>query len=163
MRRGDDDERPDETDVLLVAGDPRDARLISCGLQRQGVSIEVAPDGRTAIERLSTGSADGMADPLPQLVVLDLAVGSVDAETLLHAVRSSPLLGSVPVVVLSDTGESATNTGIDVETAYDLGANAHFEKSDDIEQYVDGIERLATFWFEWAAFPPEPLYIDQPY
>jgi CheY-like chemotaxis protein len=157
-RNDDGDER---TDVLLVAADPRDARLVSCGFQRQSVSHAVVPDGRAAIECLTAGSTSGTDDSLPRLVVLDLAVESVDAETVLHAVKSSPRLGMVPVVVLGDDDESDTAASMDVERAYDLGANAHVTKPDDVERYVEDIERLATFWFEWATFPPESLFADR--
>jgi CheY-like chemotaxis protein len=156
----DDGGRQDWADVLLVEADPADARLISCGFQRQSVTTDVAPDGRTAIERLSTASDERTDDRLPRLIVLDLAIGPLDAETILHAVKSSPRLGLVPVVTLSDSDEHTAATDTDAERAYDLGANAHFSKPDDVERYVDGIERLAAFWFEWATFPPELLSVD---
>ena len=155
----DDSDGQDRADVLLVAADPADARLISCGFQRRAVMTDVVPDGRTAIERLSAASDERTDEQPPRLIVLDLGIEPVGAETILHAVKASPRLGPVPVIVLRDSDE--TTTAIDVDQAYELGANAHFSRPDDTERYVDGVERLATFWFEWATLPPEPLYAEK--
>lgn len=154
---GSRDDLATDPEVLVVEPTPRDARIVSCGLQRRSVSVSVVPNGRQAIDRLSAGSDEATDEPLPRLIVLDLAVESVDALTVLDAVKSSPRLGEMPVVVLTDGGDD----GIDVQQAYDMGANAHVTKPDDTEAYVATIEQLACFWFEWVTFPPENLYADK--
>lgn len=151
------DEHATDPAVLVVEPTPRDARIISCGLHRQSVSASVVSNGREAIDRLSAGSDEATAEPLPDLVVLDLAAESVDALTVLDAIKSSPRLSEMPVVVLTDGGDE----DIDVQQAYDMGANAHVRKPDDTEAYVATVEQLASFWFEWVTFPPEHLSADK--
>lgn len=150
------DDHATDPAVLVVEPTPRDARIISCGLHRQSVSASVVSNGREAIDRLSAGSDEATAEPFPDLVVLDLAAESVDALTVLDAIKSSPRLSELPVVVLTDGAED-----IDVQQAYDMGANAHIRKPDDTEAYVARIRQLACFWFKWATFPPEHLSADK--
>jgi CheY-like chemotaxis protein len=141
-------------DVLLVEADPKDARLVHCGLQRKSVSAAVVPDGRAAIDRLTAGSDTDTDTELPALVILDLNVSNVDGTTVLDAIKSSPRLETIPVIVLSDADE-------DIGVANDLGANAHLTKPADENACVALVESLAEFWFAGVRFPPEPLYVDR--
>ncbi|WP_136716513.1 response regulator [Halorientalis salina] len=144
----------DERSVMVVANATADADIVSCGLEDQSVSMVVVPDGQKAIERLSAGSADHTDEGVPDLILLDFAVESPAGTTVLDAIKSSPLLGAVPVVVLTDDEDS-------VATAYELGANAHVTKPHDADEYAAVVESTARFWFEWAQFPSEPLCTDR--
>ena len=146
----------DTPDVLLVESDPKDARLVAEGFQRASISLEVAPDGRTAIERLSTSASGDSNLASPRLVVLDLAVPDLDGTTVLDAIKSGPRLRTTPVIVFTNADATA-----DVERAYELGANAYVVKPSDVESFVAAVESIAEFWFGAAQLPTERLSTDR--
>jgi CheY-like chemotaxis protein len=150
----------DSADVLLVSANPRDARIVSCGLGREDVSLDVAEDVRTAIDRLTSASEDGTASGLPSLVVLDLATTPEEARTVLNAVTASPRLRTLPTVALVDHTAPVDEAQCRVRNAYGQGANGHVPKSDDVEAFADAIQRMAAFWFDRVCLPPELLYAD---
>ena len=157
------DERTSEGDcvaVLLVGATPHDARVVSCGLKREDVSVDVAADVRTAIDRLAAGSDAEAA--LPALVVLDLTTNPADSLTVLKAIRASPRLGTLPTVALVNHTVPTDETRKRVRRAYECGVNGHVAGADDIKGYADAIQAMTTFWFDRVSVPPKSLYLDRP-
>ena len=146
--------------MLLVGATPRDARVVSCGLEREDVSVDVAADVRTAIDRLTAGSDAEAA--LPTLVVLDLTTNPADSLTVLKAIRASPRLGTLPTVALVSHTVSADEARRRVRRAYECGVNGHVAGADDIKGYADDIQAMTTFWFDRVSVPPKSLYLDKP-
>lgn len=140
--------------VLLVAGAAADERALAEGFADRPVSTTVLTDGREAIAHLTAASEERTDGRLPDLVVLDLGVESPDGLTILDAIKSSPVLGTVPVVVLTAEPEA-------VGSAYELGANAHVSKPSDQTAYAAAAESAASFWCDWAQLPPERLCTDR--
>jgi len=151
-RTGSGDSSPN---VLLVGANPRDARVVSCGLRREDASLDVARDVRGAIDQLTVASEDGTEAELPPLVILDLDTDSEVGLTVLTAIRASPRLRALPTIVLVD--HTAPNC---VRKAYQRGVNGHISKHGDIEAFADAIQQMAAFWFNRASLPPESLYDD---
>ena len=157
------DERTSKRDcaaVLLVGATPRDSRIVSCELKREGISVDVASDVRTAIDCLTTGSEVKAA--LPSLVVLDLTTNPADSLTVLKAIRASPRLGTLPTVALVNHTVSAKESRERVRQAYEYGVNGHVSGTDDIEAYADAIRAMTAFWFDKVSLPPKSLYFDGP-
>jgi DNA-binding response OmpR family regulator len=77
------------------------------------------------------------AGPLPVLVVLDLSVPDLPGLEVLQRVRAHPALASVPVVMLSGSGDDA-----DIERAYQIGIDAYLVKPAGIHGLPDVIRRL---------------------
>jgi DNA-binding response OmpR family regulator len=77
------------------------------------------------------------AGPLPVLVVLDLSVPDLPGLEVLQRVRARPELASVPVVMLSGSGDDA-----DIERAYQIGIDAYLVKPAGIHGLPDVIRRL---------------------
>lgn len=117
------------------------------------ISINVATDGRTAIQRLTAATDPAAGQPQPDLVLLQCDFELPDGMTVLHAIKSSPRLGSMPVVVLGTDDTS-------VQQTYETGGNAHVKTPDTPDGYVDLIESITRFWFEWAEYPAEYLSSD---
>ena len=117
------------------------------------VDIDVVTDGRAAIQRLTAASESPTESPRPDLVLLQCDFELPDGMTVLHAIKSSPLLDTVPVVVLDpdDTGGEPT---------YEAGGNAYIRTPHTAEEYAELIRSIEQFWFEWAAYPGESLYSD---
>jgi DNA-binding response OmpR family regulator len=82
--------------VLVVDDDPKIVHLVRTYLEREGLSVETASDGPSAldlIERLS-----------PCLVVLDLMLPELDGLAVLRAVRGDDESADTPILVLSARG-----------------------------------------------------------
>src|SRR5688500_19879631 len=84
--------------VLVVDDDPKIVHLVRTYLEREGLAVETASDGPSAldlIERLR-----------PSLVVLDLLLPEVDGLAVMRAVRGDVATANTPVLVLSARGET---------------------------------------------------------
>ena len=131
----------------IAFDDPHDASWT------HSVDIDIVSDGRAALQRLIAASESPTEYAPPDLVVLQCDFELPDGMTVLHAIKSSPQLATVPVVVLdSDTG--------DAETIYDTGGNAYVKTPHTAEEYADLIRSITEFWFEWAQYPSEYLSSD---
>jgi CheY-like chemotaxis protein len=135
-------------DILVIEPDPEDAGRVHSGFDRNDLLLTVTADAQSALELLAAGSAEECDDALPSLVVLDLELDPIDGLTVLDAIKSSPQLSTLPVVVFVDS----ERTG-DVDLTRELGANCHLPRPEDPEAYVDQVETIARFWFDWAEFP----------
>lgn len=79
--------------ILIVEDDP-DARLACAELLRMdGYEVETAADGMEALFKVKARK--------PQLVLLDLALPTLDGFYVADLWRSEPIMRDVPVIVLS--------------------------------------------------------------
>lgn len=83
--------------VLVVDDDPMNRLLLKRGLEREGLTVEVAPDGRVALDRLSEDEFD--------IVVLDILMPEVDGFEVLAKMKADTRLRRIPVVVISGLDE----------------------------------------------------------
>src|SRR5687768_8424501 len=82
--------------VLVVDDDPKIVHLVRTYLEREGLTVETASDGPSAldlIERLR-----------PSLVVLDLMLPELDGLAVMRAVRGDEESANTPILVLSARG-----------------------------------------------------------
>lgn len=82
--------------VLVVDDDPKIVHLVRTYLEREGLSVETASDGPSAldlIERLR-----------PSLIVLDLMLPELDGLAVMRAVRGDEESANTPILVLSARG-----------------------------------------------------------
>jgi CheY-like chemotaxis protein len=111
------------------------------------VTVEEAPTGDRAIERLSSG------DPL-DLVLLDLSLPGADGFAILKHLRSDERTRRVPVIVVTSSQEQS-----DIRRAYELGANSFVSKSDSPEKTLQRLRLLPVYWLELNRLPDEDLRI----
>lgn len=138
--------------VLFVGTPPIDLQAVCSSSCSRLVNINVVDDGKTAIKWLAD-SGEPPADQMkPDLILLQCDFELPDGLTVLHAIKSSPRLNTVPVVVL-DSDE-------DAEITYKNGGNAHVKPPQTVAGYTDLIDSIGTFWFEWARYPAESLSTD---
>lgn len=91
---------PNELSVLL-ADDDDDARgALAELLARRGVVTAQAADGQDALDRLAGGEP-------PCVILLDWVMPRVDGEAFLQARAASPVLSTIPVIVVSATHAAA--------------------------------------------------------
>jgi two-component system, response regulator len=132
--------------ILLVEDDPDDVELTLRVLRKSllGNPVVVARDGASALEYLlGTGSHAGR-DPrdLPQVVLLDLNLPTIDGLEVLRRIRADERIRRVPVVILTSSSEDS-----DRLAGYDLGANSYVRKPVDFAQFSEAVNRLGLYWF----------------
>jgi two-component system chemotaxis response regulator CheY len=96
--------------ILVVEDEPVLRELIARELTKQGYVVTVAPDGHAARDVLTTGTE-------VDLIMTDLLMPVMNGYDLLRDIRTLPHCKDVPVIVLSNSGQ--TN---DLHRAYTLGA-----------------------------------------
>lgn len=138
--------------VLFVGTQPIPVETVSDSLVDYPVTIDIVEDGKQAIERL-TETAASTDDSVPDLIFLGCGFESPNWTTLLHAIKSSPRLRTVPTVVL-------TADETDAKTVTEHGGNAHVTAPESPEAYADLLGSFGRFWFEWAQYPSESLSAD---
>jgi CheY-like chemotaxis protein len=89
--------------VLIVNDDPDLLDVTSFVIEGEGIAVETAKNGEEALALIGTGR-------LPALILLDLVMPVMNGWEFLAAVAGDPLLGLIPVVVLT-AGEHAEVPG----------------------------------------------------
>ena len=98
--------------VLVIDDEPPIRKLLRMGLSTQGYEILEAPNGKTALEKLTEE---------PALIILDLGLPDIQGHELLRTIRARN--EAVPIVVLSSRGDEAGKV-----QALDLGADDYLTK-----------------------------------
>lgn len=112
--------------ILLVEDNPDLAEGVEYNLRLEGYDVQIAENGRIAIERARTWH--------PDLVLLDLMLPEMDGYQVLRSIRQN---GSrVPVIILSARGEEA-----DKVRGFRLDADQYVTKPFSI---VELLERVAA-------------------
>ncbi|RMF85886.1 MAG: response regulator [Nitrospinota bacterium] len=139
--------------ILLVEDDPNDVLLIQRAFQRARIlnPLQVVRNGDEAVAYL--GGQEPYADrgryPLPILMLLDLKLPRGSGLEVLEWLQQQPGLRRLPVVVLTSSSES-----IDVNRAYDLGANSYLVKPVRFEDLLQMVRSLHFYWLILNT-PPE--------
>lgn len=106
--------------VLVVDDDPAIVRTLAINLRARDYQVQVAHDGRTALEILT--------EEPPDLMLLDLGLPDLDGVSVLRRLRS---FSALPVIVLS-----ARHSSDDKVEALDLGANDYVTKPFGVEELM---------------------------
>ena len=98
--------------ILIAEDDPKQAELIRLYLEREGYSVLVTHDGRTALEQIRTRR--------PDLVILDVMMPAMDGLDVTRVLRQE---SDVPIIMLT-----ARSTEVDLLLGLDLGADDYITK-----------------------------------
>ena len=102
--------------LLMIEDDVRLAGMVSDYLGASGLLVNHAPDAKTGLARLQTGSVD--------LVILDLMLPDMDGLQVCQRIRALPgALGQVPVLMLTAKGDP-----MDRIIGLELGADDYLPK-----------------------------------
>lgn len=119
--------------VVLIVDDHVDSReLLATVLQDVGVTVAEAGTGEEARVRVAT-------EPLPSLVLVDLALPDCHGTDIVRAIKQSPLTRHIPVVALS-----ASVMPSDKEAAANAGCIAFVEKPLMPDDVIDLVRRILT-------------------
>lgn len=116
--------------ALVVEDDDQIAYLLRFILEREGYRVELANDGRAAMELI------GRIEP-PALVMLDVMLPHADGYQLLGAIRAQETWRDVPVLMLTAKSQEK-----DIVRALDSGADDYLVKPFKPEELRARIKRL---------------------
>lgn len=106
----------DERPLVLVADDDADiVALVSLGLQRAGMDVMAAGDGRAALILAESRP--------PDAAVLDVMMPRVDGLEVTRRLRAAPATATIPILILSAAVQDAH-----VAAARTAGADDHLAK-----------------------------------
>ena len=113
--------------ILLIEDDPFLVTLLKAKFSREGFEILYAKDGREAIDILRKTK--------PDLILLDIILPQKSGFEVLEEIRSDPQLRNVPVMIISNLGQSE-----DIAKGKEFGAIEYFVKAkisiDDLSSKV---------------------------
>lgn len=132
-------------EILLVEDNPADVVLMQEALYEIEAQVElsVAVSGEEALVRLCS------AQPLPDLVILDLNLPGKHGTVVLEEMKADRRLRRIPVIVLSSSGDHR-----DVKAVYDRNGNCFVRKPGEYDEFVQVMQRIEKFWLQTAFLVP---------
>ncbi len=136
-----------EADILLVEDNRTDAELIAEALKDSGLSLrlDIITDGAEALRALKTEPEK------PHLVLLDLNLPKKSGLDVLRAMKRSPKLSLIPVIILTNSKSKE-----DVNQCYRAHCNAYIRKPIGFDALLATIESTIRFWLRTATLANEP-------
>jgi two-component system, chemotaxis family, response regulator Rcp1 len=136
-------------EILLVEDNPGDARLAVESLKESKVNnnLHHVEDGVEAMQFLHR-EGEYAYSPRPDLVLLDLNLPRKDGREVLAEIKADPALKLIPVVVLTTSAAER-----DLLRTYDLNANAYIVKPLDLDQFIEVVQAIESFWFTVVKLP----------
>ena len=131
--------------ILVVEDDPNDILLIQRAFAKARIlnPLRTVSNGDEAVAYLAGEGihADRENFPVPVLVLLDLKLPRRSGLEVLAWIRGQPGLKRLPVVVLTSSKES-----VDINRAYDLGANSYLVKPVGFDSLLELVKSLEVYW-----------------
>jgi CheY-like chemotaxis protein len=132
--------------ILLIEDDPADARLIQRALGKLGLTDVVTRlnNGEDAVSYLRGDEPfeNRRSYPLPSLILLDIKLPRRNGFEVLQWLRKqADVLRRTPVVMLTSSRHA-----VDVNRAYDLGANSYLVKPESYDQLAELGRRIKEYW-----------------
>ncbi|MDY6864446.1 MAG: response regulator [Halobacteriota archaeon] len=143
------EERLKPIEILLVEDNPGDVRLTQEAFKEGKIknNLYVAKDGVEAIEFLRH-QGEYSDSPRPDLILLDLNMPRKSGKEVLEEVKADEGLRRIPVVILTTSKAEE-----DIFRSYDLHANCFITKPVDMDQFIDVVKFIESFWFTVVRLP----------
>lgn len=110
----------DETDIL---------QTVQLSLEMEGYEILTACDGKKALDKAQ--------EHLPDLIVLDVMLPSVDGYQIARILKSNTRSQHIPIIMLTARAQK-----IDRELGERTGADYYMTKPFDLDQFIKKVEEL---------------------
>ncbi|MBB5206502.1 response regulator [Chiayiivirga flava] len=121
--------------ILVVEDDVRNIFALSSVLEPKGAVVEIARNGREALERLAADTGDG--DAPFDLILMDIMMPEMDGLTAMREIRKRPEWSRIPIIALT-----AKAMKDDQQQCLAAGANDYIAKPLDVDQLLS----LARVW-----------------
>lgn len=138
---------------IIMADDDEDDRMLTQDAMQAAGShydfITVA-DGQELLDflRCEGKYKQGRNMGLPSVILLDLNMPILDGRETLKRLKADPILASIPVVILSTSGEKE-----DINDSYALGASSYMVKPPEFSTLIDMMRQFNSYWFECSMVP----------
>ena len=87
--------------------------------------------------------------PTPDLILLDLNLPRKDGRELLVEIKEDEVLRRIPVVILTTSKAEE-----DILRTYNLHANCYITKPVDLDQFINVVRAVESFWLTVVKLPP---------
>lgn len=136
-------------DILLVEDNPADIRLTQEAFKETRIPnhLHIVRDGAEALAFLQQQNRYAGA-PRPDLILLDLNLPKKDGREVLAIVKQMPELKRIPVVILT-----TSKTEEDINQTYEHHANCYITKPADLDEFLNVIKTIETFWLSVVQLP----------
>jgi CheY-like chemotaxis protein len=139
--------------VLLVEDNTFDVQLIQSALKRTPGEINLmrVEDGDKAVDYLAGAAPFSDRDkyPVPVTMLLDIKLPKRTGFEVLQWLRSqNGPIRRLPTLMLTSSKHQ-----VDINRAFDHGANAYLTKPDSIKELTSMLGELKTFWLNRIEFP----------
>lgn len=131
-----------QIEILVVESNPAEIFLTEMAFKKAGLTsgFRSVSDGEDALcyVRKEGRYADV---PTPDLIFLDLSLPKINGLDVLKAIKSTPHLMHIPIVVSSGTEDPEH-----VRSVYELNGNCFMRKPSDLTQFLRFVETCYEFW-----------------
>jgi signal transduction histidine kinase/DNA-binding response OmpR family regulator/CHASE3 domain sensor protein len=118
--------------VLVVEDDVRNIFAVTKVLEPLGLHVDIARNGREALELLeSRAPGEGGSDLMPDLVLMDIMMPEMDGLAATRAIRAQPRFRRLPIIALT-----AKAMPDDQQACLAAGANDYIAKPLDVERLL---------------------------
>jgi CheY-like chemotaxis protein len=125
----------EERRILIVEDDVRNIFALSRVLEPKGAKVEIARNGREALDALARNGGAG-GDPI-DLVLMDIMMPEMDGLTAIREIRKRPEWSKVPIIALTAKAMKG-----DREKCLAAGANDYIAKPLDVDKLLS----LVRIW-----------------
>jgi CheY-like chemotaxis protein len=115
--------------ILVVEDDVRNIFALSAVLEPKGVKVDIARNGREALDALARSTAPGA--PRIDLVLMDIMMPEMDGLTAMREIRKRSEFARLPIIALT-----AKAMKDDQERCLAAGANDYIAKPLDVEKLL---------------------------
>ncbi len=138
-----------QIEILLVEDSLGDARLAMEALKENKITnaMHHVTDGVEAMAFLYN-QGQYKDCPRPDLILLDLNMPRMDGREVLEKIKKDPHLRRIPVVILTTSQAEE-----DIVKSYDLNANCYISKPVDLDQFLEVMKSINTFWLSIVKLP----------
>jgi two-component system, chemotaxis family, response regulator Rcp1 len=139
-----------QIEILVVESNPADTRLTMEAFKAAGLTsgFRSVSDGEDALAYVrKEGRYANVATP--DLICLDLSLLKVSGLDVLKAIKTTPHLMHIPIVVASGSDNPEH-----IRAVYALNGNCFMRKPQDLTQFLRFIERCYEFWGSVVTLSP---------
>ena len=139
-----------QIEILVVESNPADTRLTEEAFKAAGMTsgFRSVTDGDDALDYVhKRGKYEHV--PTPDVIFLDLSLPRVSGLEVLKAIKSTPHLMHIPIVVASASDDPAQ-----VRAVYALNGNCFIRKPSDLTQFLKFVETCYAFWSSVVTLSP---------
>lgn len=141
--------------ILLVEDEENDATLVKMAFKKSNIlnPVQWAHDGLEAIAYLNGEGiyADRTRYPFPEVLILDLKMPRMSGFELLSWIREHPEYRVIPTIIMTSSRQD-----LDIEKAYNLGANTYMIKPSAFEDLAKLVRLAHDYWA--ASAKPRPKW-----